>query len=96
MGLVPSSGARRPSAAIVALRSPLALLLAGAGGGAALVASLGPIAAIGTGAVAYAVGAVLALARRRAAGPRKERVDPFTVGEPWRHHVRGALQAQAR
>lgn len=32
---------------------------------------------------------------RRRRQPR-ERIDPFTVGEPWRHHLRTALQAQAR
>lgn len=31
--------------------------------------------------------------RRR---PRPVRIDPFGVGEPWRHFVREALQAQAR
>lgn len=95
-GLVPSAGAGRPSPGIVALRSPVALVLAGAGGGAALLLGLPAIAAVGTGAVAYVAGAALALARRRSARPRRERIDPFTVGEPWRHHVRGALQAQAR
>lgn len=81
---------------MLALRSPLALLLAGAGGGAALLVGLPAVGAVGAGAVAYAAGAALALARNRTPRRRKERVDPFTVGEPWRHHVRGALQAQAR
>jgi hypothetical protein len=27
---------------------------------------------------------------------RRERIDPFGVGEPWRRFVQGALQAQAR
>ncbi|CAN5757816.1 hypothetical protein BH20ACT1_BH20ACT1_07180 [soil metagenome] len=27
---------------------------------------------------------------------RRERIDPFAVGEPWRHHVKRVLQAQGR
>lgn len=34
--------------------------------------------------------------RLRKRRPQQERIDPFGVGEPWRLHVRRALQAQAR
>ena len=34
--------------------------------------------------------------RLRLRGRHPERIDPFRVGEPWRHFVQGALQAQAR
>ncbi len=52
-------------------------------------------------AVAVALGADTtgtagALMRRRGRRPRVERIDPFTVGEPWRGPVKGAMQAAAR
>jgi len=58
------------------------------------------IVAIVVGLVAGG-GAVLALLRRRQRpgdeGQRsRARIDPFAVGEPWRHHVLGAQSAQRR
>jgi hypothetical protein len=74
-------------------------------GGAAAGAVLAVVADAGlaglvlltpTGAAAGA-GAVLVRARRRSGRPLlPERIDPFAVKEPWRHHVRGALQARNR
>ena len=74
------------------MTSPLAIVLAGGATAVSVVAGLPLIAAAGIGAVAW--GARVALAIPRA--PKRERIDPFTLGEPWRSFVRAALQAQAR
>jgi hypothetical protein len=52
----------------------------------------GALAAIGLGLLAYVGRVALALPR----SGRAERIDPFTLSEPWRHYVRDALQAHAR
>jgi chromosome segregation ATPase len=44
------------------------------------------------GALAWAARVAMAVPRR----PREERIDPFGVGEPWRHMVTDALQARTR
>lgn len=47
--------------------------------------------------LAMVAGGAWAVAKRsRAAVARPARIDPFTVGEPWRHHVTAALAAQRR
>jgi hypothetical protein len=49
--------------------------------------------------IGVASGVVVAVRRRRPRLPGAlptGRIDPFAVGEPWRHSVRAALQAQAR
>lgn len=74
-----------------AITSPSAILALVAGAIVGLWLS-GVVAAVGLGLVAYAGRVALALPR---AG-RGERVDPFTLSEPWRHYVRDALQAHAR
>lgn len=74
-----------------ALTSPSAILLAGAGAAASIVAGLPLLAAAGVGAAAWAARVALALPRRRS-----ERIDPFTLQDPWRQHVREALQARTR
>jgi hypothetical protein len=97
--------ARRPASSAPtrfrhALTTPLAAItgVAGAAMGALAGGAGESVAAAGAGAVAlgavgWAAGAgVAAFARRE----RRERIDPFTLGEPWRHFVRGALQAKAR
>lgn len=73
-----------------------------AAGGAALGALIGALTGdpgaivLGTGAFA-GVGWLARVALATVgAGPRRERIDPFALSEPWRHFVRGALQAQAR
>ena len=75
-----------------ALLSPIGLI-----GGATLgvlVAVLGaPVWAAGlAAAAAWALNAWRLLPR----GPRPERIDPFTVQEPWRRFVQEALQARNR
>ena len=66
-------------------------LLLGAGVGVlAAVAGLPVVAAVAIGVVVYAGSVLLALPRpaRRAA------IDPFTVGEPWRHFIHAAQRSQ--
>lgn len=45
---------------------------------------------------AYAAGASASLLRGRRRRPRRERIDPFTLGESWRGPVKAAMQASAR
>jgi hypothetical protein len=75
-----------------ALFSPSGILLAGAGASVAILGGLPLLAAAGVGAAAWAARVAFAIPR----APRGERIDPFTLGEPWRHFVQDALQAQAR
>ena len=83
--------ARTPAMAR-AITSPSALLLAGAGMSGAILAGLPIVAAAAVGILAWGARVAMALPRR----PREERVDPFTVSEPWRHFVTDALQAQTK
>jgi len=83
--------ARTPAVAR-AVTSPSAVLLAGAGMSAAILGGLPLAAAAVVGVLAW--GARVALSIPRA--PREERIDPFTVGEPWRNFVADALQARSR
>lgn len=82
------------------MRSPLAAALTVAGAAAGLVvggAEVVPIAALGAGG--YGVGAALAALLGRGArggARRRERIDPFTLGEPWRSRVQAALGARRR
>jgi hypothetical protein len=74
-----------------AMTSPSALALAAAAAGVALLADaplVAPVAAVG----AWAARVALAVPRRE----RRERLDPFTLSEPWRFYVRDAMQAAAR
>jgi len=75
-----------------AIMSPSGILLAGAGASAAILGGIPLLAAAGVGALAWAARVALAVPRT----PKAERIDPFTLGEPWRQYVREALQAQAR
>jgi hypothetical protein len=83
--------ARTPAVAR-AVTSPAAVLLAGAGMSAAVLAGLPLAAAAAVGVLAWGARVALAIPRR----PREERIDPFGVGEPWRHMVADALQARSR
>ncbi|HEY8527483.1 MAG TPA: hypothetical protein VIL48_21140 [Acidimicrobiales bacterium] len=58
----------------------------------AAVAGLPLALAVVLGVVAWAVRVALAVPRRR----RAERIDPFTLQEPWRRFVQEALQARNR
>lgn len=89
---------RLPAVARASL-SPVALGGAAVGAVVALVADAGlaGLVVLTPAGGAAGAGAVLWQARRRTGRPLlRERIDPFAVGEPWRHHVRGALQARNR
>jgi hypothetical protein len=75
-----------------AMMSPSGILLAGAGLSVGIVAGIPLLAAAGLGAVAWGVRVAAAVPRT----PSTERIDPFTLNEPWRRYVQNALQAQAR
>lgn len=72
--------------------SPAAIVLTGVGAAVGILVGLGPIGAVGLGAAAWAARVGAAIPRE----PRDERIDPFTLPEPWRFYVRDALQAQSR
>jgi hypothetical protein len=74
------------------MTSPGAILLAGGGAAAAIVAGLPLVAAAGVGALAWAGRVAFAIPR----APKREHIDPFALADPWRGFVRSALQAQAR
>lgn len=74
-----------------AAASPSGLLLAVGGGAAGFLAADVPGAVVGAVAL-WAARIGVAVPRRE----REERIDPFTLGEPWRHAVQDALQARAR
>lgn len=71
--------------------SPLALAL-GAGGAAVGFALAEVPGAVGIGLSAWALRMATAGPRQ----PRPERVDPFTLQDPWRRSVQDALQARTR
>ncbi len=75
-----------------AIMAPTGILLGGAVAAATIVAGVPLVAALPLGAVAWA-GKVLWSVPR---GKRGERVDPFTLQEPWRRYVQEALQARNR
>lgn len=75
-----------------AITAPSAILLGGAAAAATIVAGL-PIAAVAlAGGLAWAGRVALELPR----APRGERMDPFTLSEPWRQSVIDAQVAQRR
>lgn len=75
-----------------AIMSPLGIVLFGAGMAGAILVGIPVAGAAGVGAVAWA-GRVLAAVPRN---PRADRVEPFTLSDPWRSYVVGAQEAQAR
>src|SRR3954468_16904548 len=75
-----------------AMMSPSGILLAGGGAAAAILVGLGPIGAVVLAAAAWA-GRVAYSVPRNAGG---DKIDPFTLNDPWRRFVQGALQAEAR
>lgn len=74
-----------------AVTSPSALLLAGAGTSAAILAGLGPLSVV-AGALAWAARVAVAVPRR----PKGERIRPWDLSQPWRGFVEGAQRARDR
>ncbi len=74
-----------------AMTSPGGILLAGAGASVAIVAGAPVAVAAAVGAAAWAVRVAVAVPRN----PTRERIDPFSLSEPWRTFVREAQQAKA-
>jgi hypothetical protein len=75
-----------------ALLSPIGLVGGGAVAAGTAVAGLPVAAAVGLGVAVWAVNAWRLLPR----APRPERIDPFTLHDPWRRFVQEALQSRAR
>jgi hypothetical protein len=84
----------RTPAVARAVVSPSALLLAGAGTAVAIVAGAPIAAAAAVGAVCWAARVAAAAVFRK--GPRREVIDPFAIGEPWRRFVQDAQSAERR
>jgi hypothetical protein len=77
-----------------AISSPWSILLAVVVAVVAALAGLPVPAAVLLGVLAYVVRVLVAIPG--AAGPRPERIDPFTVQEPWRRFVQDALHTRNR
>lgn len=75
-----------------AITSPSGILALGAGAAAGILLGTGPIGAVVLGALAFAGRVGLAVPRKGS----PERIDPFTLSEPWRFYVRDAMQAADR
>jgi hypothetical protein len=75
-----------------AIVAPSGILLAVVVAVVAIVAGLPIVAGVLLGVAAWAVKVALAIPR----SPRAERIDPFTLQEPWRRFVQEALQARNR
>jgi hypothetical protein len=76
-----------------ALTSPTGILAVGAGAAVGILAGLGPVGAVVLGAGAYAVRIGAAMG---SGGEKGERIDPFTLQEPWRGFVQDAISSRAR
>jgi hypothetical protein len=72
------------------MTSPSGILLAAAGVSAGILLALPAAACVGLGAVAWA-GRVAASVPR---DPSAERIDPFTLSDPWRRYVQESLSAR--
>jgi hypothetical protein len=75
-----------------AIMSPVGIVAAVAVAVAVLVVGVPAGAAVALGVVVWAINAWRLLPR----APRRERIDPFTLQEPWRRFVQDALQARSR
>src|SRR6266496_2447178 len=75
------------------MMSPAGILAAGAGAAVTIAAGLPVAAALVVGAGAWGVRVMAAMGTGR---PRGDRIDPFTLQEPWRRAVQDAVAARAR
>ncbi|HKH03646.1 MAG TPA: hypothetical protein VKA65_00675 [Acidimicrobiales bacterium] len=74
-----------------AVTSPWSIMLAGGVAAVGILAGIPIVAALPIGAAAYAGRVLMAVPRST-----EERIDPFTVNEPWRRFVQDALLARHR
>ncbi|MBV8959187.1 MAG: hypothetical protein JOZ37_19560 [Actinobacteria bacterium] len=72
--------------------APSAIVLAGAGMAGAILGGLPIAAAAAVGAAVWAARVAIGIPR----GPKRERVNPNAVQDPWRKMVRDALDAQQK
>jgi hypothetical protein len=84
--------ARTPAVAR-AIMSPSGILLAGAGVSAGILAGIGLPAALVVGGAVWAGKVAAAVLRGR---PRQEKIEPFTIQDPWRTFVHRALSTSQR
>jgi hypothetical protein len=75
-----------------AVTAPSAIVLGGLGAAGAILLGLPALAVVGAGALAWAARVAMGLPR----GPRAERMDPFTLNDPWRKSVIDAQVAKKR
>ena len=75
-----------------AITSPSGILLAGTTASAGILLGLPVVGVLAVGAAALAARVVVAIPRDQ----RRERIDPFTLQDPWRRYVKEALDAQKR
>ena len=79
-----------------AMTSPLAIVAAGGGAAAGILAggAAGPVGAV----VGGIIGAIVAWSARVGLAvpkaPKKDRIDPFTIAEPWRRLTQDAMAAK--
>jgi hypothetical protein len=78
-----------------AILSPTGILAAGGGVAVGVVAGLPIVGVVGLGVAGWAGRVALAVGSGRSGG-RGERIDPFTLNEPWRRFVQDALSARGR
>jgi hypothetical protein len=81
-----------------AMLSPSGILAAGGGVALGVLAGLPVAGSVALGVAGWAGRVALAMGRRGGAwdARRRERIDPFTLQEPWRRFVQDALSARAR
>jgi hypothetical protein len=76
-----------------AMTSATGILAIGVGAALGIVTGLGPIGAVALGAAGWAGRVAVAVG---SGGPKGERIDPFTLQEPWRGFVQDAIGSRAR
>jgi hypothetical protein len=76
-----------------AIMSPLGIVLFGAASAGAILIGAPLAAAAGVGVLAWGGRVLAAVPRNRERG---DRIEPFTLGDPWRSYVVGAQQSKER
>jgi hypothetical protein len=76
-----------------AIMSPLGIVLFGAAAAATILVGAPIAAAAGVGVLAWGGRVLAAVPRSRERG---DRIEPFTLGDPWRSYVVGAQQSKER